>query len=135
MKTLEVVAAVITAPDGRILCLQRGPTRYAYTSYKYEFPGGKIEPGESPEAALRRELLEELALGVEVGRRVADVWHTYPDFRIHLQAFRCTVAHTAFVRREHVAHCWLTAGGLSALDWAAADRPVVRALQAEAPAP
>ena len=66
-KHYHVVAAVIEV-DGKVLCMQRGTTRYSYTSHLWEFPGGKIEPGETPQQALHRELLEEMDLDVEVPR-------------------------------------------------------------------
>ena len=84
-KHYHVVAAVIEV-DGKVLCMQRGVTRYPYTSHLWEFPGGKIEPGETPQQALHRELIEEMDLDVEVHERLAVVTHDYPDFTITLDA-------------------------------------------------
>lgn len=128
---IEVVAAVISDAEGKVLCMQRGNSRYAYTAYKYEFPGGKIEAGETPQEALRRELIEEMDLQVRVGRKVADVVHEYPDFRIRLQAYRCTAGSLHFRRKEHVAHQWLPLACLGELDWAEADRAIIDQLLKE----
>lgn len=123
-KVYNVVAAVIEV-DGKVLCMQRGTTRYPYTSHKWEFPGGKIEPGEKPEQAVHRELLEEMDLDVEVQELLATVTHDYPDFTITLAAYRCTATTTAFTMREHVACCWLPWDELSALPWCAADARLI----------
>lgn len=128
MKHYHVVAAVV-ARQHTYLCVQKGQTRYAYTTLKYEFPGGKIEPGETPEEALRRELLEEMDYPVTVGRHLVTVHHAYPDFEITLEAYCCTAADENFVLKEHVSSCWLPADRLDGLDWAAADVAIVRALQ------
>ncbi len=133
MKHYDVVAAVVVRPeDGKVLCVQRGATRFAYTAYKYEFPGGKIEPGETPQEALRRELLEEMDYDLSVGPPVATVEHVYPDFAITLQAFRCTPRAATFRLKEHQASRWLSLEELPALDWAAADIGIVSALLREA---
>ncbi len=127
-KEIEVVAAVVLH-DGAVLCMQRGATRYPYTAYHWEFPGGKIEVGESPEAALRRELLEEMDYPVQVHERIGEVHYRYPDFDIHLQAYRCTAATRQFRRKEHVAHRWLVPSALHELDWCEADYPLLAAIQ------
>ena len=82
-KHYHVVAAVVEV-DGKVLCMQRGKTRYTYTSYLWEFPGGKIEEGETPQQALHRELIEEMDLDVEVHELLSTVTHDYPDFTITL---------------------------------------------------
>lgn len=123
---IEVVCALLTDADGRVLCTRRGATRHAYTAWKYEFPGGKIEPHETPEAALRREMREELDLDVTVGAEAADVTHAYPDFTIRLRAFRCTADTAALRLHEHTALQWLPPERLAELDLAAADREIVR---------
>lgn len=123
-KHYRVVAAVIEV-GGRVLCMQRGVTRYAYTSHRWEFPGGKIEPGETPRQALHRELLEEMDLDVMVHELLATVTHDYPDFTITLAAYRCTAATTVFTMREHAASRWLTWDELPSLDWCAADERLV----------
>ena len=123
-KHYNVVAAVIEV-DGKVLCMQRGVTRYPYTSHLWEFPGGKIELGETPEQALHRELLEEMDLDVEVHELLATVTHDYPDFTITLAAYRCTAPTRHFLMREHAAFCWLPWNELPSLDWCAADARLI----------
>ena len=123
-KHYRVVAAVVEV-DGRVLCMQRGVTRYSYTSHHWEFPGGKIEPGETPRQALHRELLEEMDYDVEVHELLATVTHDYPDFTITLAAYRCTATTTRFTMREHAASRWLPWHELPSLPWCAADARLV----------
>ena len=123
-KHYNVVAAVIEM-DGKVLCMQRGVTRYSYTSHLWEFPGGKIEPGETPQQALHRELLEEMDLDVEVHELLATVTHDYPDFTITLAAYRCCATTRSFIMREHAASCWLSWDELPSLQWCAADARLV----------
>ena len=99
--------------------------RYSYTSHLWEFPGGKIEPGETPQQALRRELLEEMDLDVEVHELLATVTHNYPDFTITLAAYRCTSTTREFTMREHEASRWLPWNELMSLAWCAADARLV----------
>ena len=120
----HVVAAGIEV-DGRVLCMQRGENRYPYTSHRWEFPGGKIEPGETPEQALHRELIEEMDYDVEVCEHLATVTHDYPDFTITLAAYRCKASTTAFTMREHAASRWLPWNELSTLPWCAADERLI----------
>ena len=124
-KHYNVVAAVIEV-DGRVLCMQRGESRFPYTSHRWEFPGGKIEPDETPEQALHRELIEEMDLDVEVHELLASVTHDYPDFTITLSAYRCTATGTAFTMREHAASRWLPWSDLLTLPWCAADERLIR---------
>ena len=127
-KHYNVVAAVIEV-DGKVLCMQRGVTRYSYTSHLWEFPDGKIEEGETPEQALHRELLEEMALEVEVHEHLATVTHDYPDFTITLAAYRCTAATRDFIMREHASSRWLPWNKLMTLDWCAADERLIAQFQ------
>jgi len=120
----NVVAAVVEV-GGKVLCMQRGDTPYDYTRHKWEFPGGKVEPGETPQQALHRELLEEMAYDVQVGELITTVTHHYPDFSITLAAYHCTAASTTFTLREHAGSCWLPRHELPQLDWCAADRIIV----------
>jgi len=123
-KHLHVVAAVVEV-DGKVLCMQRGENRYSYTSHMWEFPGGKIEPGETPQEALHRELIEEMDFDVKVHELLATVTHDYPDFTITLAAYRCTATTTRFTMREHAASKWLTWDELPTLAWCAADERLV----------
>ena len=127
MKHYHVVAAVVCR-EHRYLCMQKGQTRFEYTTLKYEFPGGKIELGETPEEALRRELMEEMDYPVTVGAHLVSVHHAYPDFEITLEAYLCHAEQDDFTLNEHHAFCWLPAERLHELDWAAADIGIVEAL-------
>ena len=129
MKHYNVVAAVICHED-KFLCMQKGMTKFEYTSYKFEFPGGKIEEGETPQQALKRELLEEMNYDIQVGEKLVTVEHSYPDFCITMTAFLCTAVSPKFVMNEHVAFKWMSSDELRELDWAAADVGIVNALLA-----
>jgi len=124
----HVVAAVVEV-DGRVLCVQHGVTRYAYTSNRWEFPGGKIEDGETPQQALHREMLEEMDYDVRVGECLATITHDYPDFTITLAAYHCTATSTQFILREHINACWLPWSQLATLDWCEADRRLINLMQ------
>lgn len=130
MKQLEVVAAIIIY-NHRILCMQRDAGRYDYVSYKFEFPGGKIEPGETQCQALIRELKEELDIKVTIHEEdfFMTVNHQYPDFEIKMHSYLCHVDSDYFVRKEHFDHKWLFKEELHTLDWAQADRPIVLKLE------
>lgn len=129
MKHLEVVAGIIEYED-LILCMQRPVGKYEYVSLKYEFPGGKVEQGESNSDALKRELMEEMEMKVSVSEDdyFMSVTHTYPDFEITMHSYICKVDSQEFIRKEHVDHKWLSAENLNSLDWAPADQPIVKAL-------
>lgn len=128
MKHYNVVAAVVYS-GGKYLCMQKGETKFAYTSHKWEFPGGKIEPHETPQQALKRELMEEMDYPVSVGEEIATVNHEYPNFAITMTAFLCTPLSEKFIMKEHAACKWLNAESLPALDWAAADIGIVSAIR------
>lgn len=127
MRTIEVVAAVIVR-DGMILCVQRPEHTKEYVSLKWEFPGGKVEVGESREEALVREIREELAVDIEVSEFLMTVEHTYPDFHLTMHVFKCALQSGEIVLNEHVDAKWLTVEELGSLDWAAADVPVIKSL-------
>ena len=127
MKHYNVVAAVICY-DGKYLCMRKGHTKFDYTSFKYEFPGGKIEEGETPQEALQRELREEMNYEVEVGEHLVTVEHEYPDFSISLMAYLCTAQSMMFRMNEHVGYQWRAKDNMDDLDWAAADVGIVKAL-------
>ena len=125
MKHYNVVAAVV-CHEGKFLCMQKGTTKYNYTTHKFEFPGGKIEAGETPQEALRRELMEEMNYRIEVGRKLVTVEHSYPDFSITMTAYLCTPLSPTFTLKEHIAYEWRTKEELMGLDWAAADIGIVQ---------
>lgn len=128
MKTTLVVAALIEH-EGRYLCMQRGLSRYSYTSYRYEFPGGKVEEGETEPEALRRELLEEMNYEVQIVRHLTTIHHVYPDFAVNVSIWLCHADNAEFERREHVAHQWLLPDEMKTVDWVAADREFVKNLK------
>lgn len=117
MKTINVVAAVIFK-DGKVFATQRG-----YGEFKdgWEFPGGKVEPGESPEDALRREIREELEVEVNVGDLIDTIEYDYPAFHLSMKCFACTIAGGSPHLLEHEAAKWLTSMQLDSVDWLPAD--------------
>lgn len=130
MKHYEVVAAVIVY-DNKILCMQRDKAKYDYTSYKFEFPGGKVESGEENHKALERELKEELDMNVNISAEdyLLTVNYTYPDFAITMHSYLCKVEEPEFVMKEHISFKWLAVNELDTLDWAEADKTIVEFLK------
>lgn len=94
----------------------------------WEFPGGKVEPGEDPRATLRREIDEELGCRVEVGEMVADATHPYPGLTVRLITYACRVVAGVPVPREHAELRWVRPERLAGLEWAPADLPTVARL-------
>ncbi len=119
---IHVTAAVIVA-KGRVFAAQRreGDMRGG----TWEFPGGKIEPGESAPACLARELQEELGIQVDVGPLLITVDHTYSDLRIHLHAFQCEITQGQPRAKEHQALRWLARQEIEQVDWSPADLPIL----------
>ena len=153
MKQIEVVAAIIHDDEGRIFATQRG-----YGDYKdgWEFPGGKMEPGESPEEALKREIWEELETKIVVERLVQTVEYDYSafglrpssdatrqsqselcstltasSFHLKMHCFWCHIESGELVLKEHEAAKWLSLDNLNSVDWLPADLIVVNELQEE----
>jgi 8-oxo-dGTP diphosphatase len=122
-KTHVHVTCAIIERDGLILAAQRSATMNL--PFKWEFPGGKIDPGETPEACLKRELVEELGIEVAVGPALEPATHSYQDITVTLYPFVCTIAKGEIVLHEHAAVGWLKPEELPDLDWAAADVPVL----------
>jgi 8-oxo-dGTP diphosphatase len=125
MKQIEVVAAIIHDDEGCIFATQRG-----YGDYKdgWEFPGGKMEPGESPEEALRREIWEELETKIVVERLVQTVEYDYPQFHLKMHCFWCHIESGRLMLKEHEASRWLGKNELKSVDWLPADRIVLETL-------
>lgn len=131
MKTITVVAAIIKKGD-KILCTQRNQNKYKYLSEKFEFPGGKVESGETESEALVREIQEELGIEIVVDQPFLTVDYTYPDFRIIMHSYICTALSEEIVLHEHISYQWLLPRDFLSLDWAAADVPIVEKLMDEA---
>lgn len=117
MKTINVVAAVIMK-EGRVFATQRG-----YGEFKdgWEFPGGKVEEGESPEEALRREIREELEVEVNVGDLIDTIEYDYPAFHLSMKCYACTIAGGSPHLLEHEAARWLSSDHLDSVAWLPAD--------------
>lgn len=128
MKTIHVVAAVIRGKDnlaGRIFVTQRG-----YGDFKdgWEFPGGKIEAGETAEEALKREIREELDTEIEVGELIEAVEYDYPAFHLSMQCFWCDVVSGKLTLLEHEAARWLGREDLDSVEWLPADLDLIEKL-------
>ena len=127
MKTIYVVAAVICEKE-RIFATQRG-----YGAWKdyWEFPGGKIEPGETPEEALSREILEELDTEIAVGEKLTTVEYDYPEFHLSMECFFASVTEGSLVLKEHEAAKWLRPDELDTVCWLPADRIIIGLLKGQ----
>ncbi len=124
MKTIEVVAAIIKQED-RILVTQRG-----YGEWKgfWEFPGGKLEEGETKEEALVREIEEELDMLIDVGERIETVEYDYPQFHLVMHCFLCKIISGKLVLKEHEAARWLRKDELASVNWLPADVELIEKL-------
>lgn len=122
MNTIRVVAAVIKETneerEATVLAMQRG---YGDFKGKWEFPGGKIEKGETAKQALTREILEELEIEVEVGEFIKTIEYDYPTFHLSMDCFFAEIVSGDFVLKEHEAARWLTKEELDSVDWLPAD--------------
>ena len=126
-KKIEVVAAIIKHDD-KILCVRRGENKLDYISKKYEFPGGKIEEGETREQTIVREIQEELKMDISTNEDFLTVEHEYPDFFLTMHSFICSCKNPTVQLTEHIDYKWLATSDMLALDWAAADIPIVEKL-------
>lgn len=126
-KYLDVVCAIVRH-DNKILCTQRCRSSKPYISEHWEFPGGQVEEDESKEHALIREIKEEMDWNIYVGRELATVEYSYPDFDIKLTAFDCMARDTDFKLLEHLDAKWLEPAELKELLWTEADKKLVELL-------
>lgn len=130
MKTVNVVAAIIIRNDSDekkyVFATQRG-----YGEFKdgWEFPGGKIEAGESPQDALVREIREELATQISVGERIGTIEYDYPTFHLSMQCFVCQVISGKLELLEHENAAWLAKENLHSVDWLPADITILDAVE------
>ena len=121
MKHYNVVCAVVIDKSQRVLCVRKGATKYPYTSFKWEFPGGKVEPGETPQQALKREIMEELNTEIEVGELIDTIEYDYPTFHLSMDCFWAKVSVGELELKEAEAAKWLTKDELDSVAWLPAD--------------
>lgn len=129
MKTIRVVAAVIKAEKNGepiIFATQRG-----YGEFKdgWELPGGKIQEGETPQEALKREIMEELDTEIEVGELIDTIEYDYPEFHLSMDCFWCSIVKGDLVLKEHEAAKWLTKESLDEVDWLPADKDLIEKIR------
>lgn len=125
MRTIHVVAAIIQE-NGRVLTTQRG-----YGGWKdfWEFPGGKIEPGETPEEALKREIREELEIEIAVKEKLTTLEYDYPEFHLSMECYLASIAEGSLVLKEHEAYKWLHLDELNSVRWLPADQLLIERLK------
>lgn len=124
MKDIEVVAAILHH-DGAYFATQRG---YGEFEGMWEFPGGKIEPGESSEDALKREIQEELGVDIIIEKLLCTTEYDYPLFHLKLHCYLCNIVSGEIVLREHKSAQWLTVDTLNSVEWLPADKEVIEKL-------
>ncbi|SMC86628.1 (deoxy)nucleoside triphosphate pyrophosphohydrolase [Pedobacter africanus] len=120
---IAVTCAIIVDEEGRVLVAQRSAAMKL--PLKMEFPGGKVEEGETPQAGLIREIREELGVDIAIIAEIPANEHHYPDFSIRLIPYTCRIISGEIFLKEHAAYFWQAPHNLTELDWAAADIPVV----------
>lgn len=122
MKHVKVVASAIMK-DGKLFVAQRPETKEV--PFKWEFPGGKIEEGESPEEALKREIREELSTEIEIDKFIAKVSYTYPTFHLDMDVYLCHLTGPEPKLTEHINSAWLTESQMDEISWAPADYQIL----------
>ena len=125
MKKIEVVAAILYR-DGAYFATQRG---YGEFEGMWEFPGGKIEPGESSEDALKREIQEELGIDITIDKFLCTTEYDYPSFHLTMHCYLCSIASGEIELREHKSALWLTSDKLEDVAWLPADKEVIDKLK------
>ena len=127
MKREVFVVAGAIVKDGKVFAAQRG--NKGKTAFKFEFPGGKIEPGETPEQALARELREELSINVEVHELITAIVDEYEDVILHINTYRCTLISGTPTLSEHIAMAWSNKEELDKLEFSPADKPTLEKIK------
>ena len=126
MKQIEVVAAIIHDAEGRIFATQRG---YGEWKAWWEFPGGKMEAGETPEEALKREIREELSAEISVDEFLCTVEYDYPSFHLTMHCYLCSLLTEVLHLNEHEAARWLSKDELESVEWLPADWQIIGLLR------
>lgn len=124
-----VVVGAVLVRAGRILCARRAPD--ATLGGLWEFPGGKVEPSETPEEALMREIVEELGCTIDVRSKITTTTYVYDFGTVHLTTYYCAITRGEPAPREHAEMAWVAPQQLSTLEWAPADIPAVQIVQAD----
>ena len=127
MKREVFVVAGAIVKDGKVFAAQRG--NKGKTAFKFEFPGGKIEPGETPEQALARELREELSINVEVHELITAIVDEYEDVILHIDTYRCSLISGTPTLSEHIAMAWSNKEELDKLEFSPADKPTLEKIK------
>tara|TARA_B100000686_G_C15897716_1_gene528721 strand:- start:101 stop:502 length:402 start_codon:yes stop_codon:yes gene_type:complete len=125
---IEVSAAIIFIKN-KILCVQRGNSKYDYVAYKYEFPGGKLNNGEDPIKALKREITEELMIDIKIKEKFKTIFHKYPDFELKMHCYICYVDNFKGILYEHINYKLMSIKNIDKLDWIEADIELVKNLK------
>lgn len=125
MKKINVVAAIIIKDD-KIFATQRG---YGDFKGKWEFPGGKIESNETPEEALKREIIEELNSNIKIDKHFIDIEYDYPNFHLSMKCYLCSLLDNNIELKEHSQAKWLSRDVLFSVDWLPADIEILNAIK------
>lgn len=131
MKLVTTCAGIIYNEKGEILCTKRDLSKYDYVSYKWEFPGGKMEEGENEKETLTRELREELEINVDINDKYYQVEHDYPDFHLSMAVYNCKMLSKEMKMNVHKDLKWVNPKDILSLDWAKADYPVAEKIAKE----